>query len=225
MGKNKLRHFVIIAILSALAIAVSFIEIPNPIAGTIPLNFDLSDLVIIVSVLIAGFIPGLIISVLRFIIRYALWSMPRHGVLTGLYAEGVALISSLLFIGLIFIAFKLLYRKNRLIFQCLINGSFIIVVYTLLMVILNFIFITPTFFSFYSSNYNFVLYPDFLKDQNYALFHGNSVSRYALEIFILYGPFNLIKGTISVIIGIIVGHRVLPLLARKEENEEIETIL
>ena len=200
---GKVQKLVLSAIYVALAVTLSLIEIP--FNGIIPLKLDLSDLVIVIGVLTLGLWPSLVISIFRFLFRYLIIAINLHGAIVGLYAEGVALLCSILIIMFTFCGKKIFHFKAQYVNSIFI-GIFSILMFIFTMVLLNFLFITPTFFSFFSGEYKFIGFLTFTNDFRFSWFHGDSLSKYFTVIISLYGIFNFIKGLICIGLGLFIAN-------------------
>jgi methionine-S-sulfoxide reductase len=192
----KLNRFVFIAIMSALCVALSFIEIP--FNGIIPLKLDLSDLIVLFCLLTIGINSSLAIILFRFIFRFLIIALPTHGAIVGLYAESIALISTIILSAIVFIFNKIIKKENIKV-NLIIITPICIIGFTFIMVLLNFLFITPTFFSFYLlGEYKIVGFNSFISEPSGLFFHHGNIRLYFLECLGLYGIFNFIKGAICV---------------------------
>ncbi|MDR2867134.1 MAG: peptide-methionine (S)-S-oxide reductase MsrA [Acholeplasmatales bacterium] len=198
MKNPNLKKFVFIAIMIALSVVLGIIEIPfNDY-----LKLDLSDLIIIVCLLSLGLNSSLIILVFRFIFRYLIIALPQHEAVVGLYTEGVAIISSLILILLIF-SFSKLIKLRKLTLNLALVVPLSVISFSAIMVLLNFLFITPSYFSFYTGEYRLIGYRTFLNNPQTNFFHHGDLRLYFLECLSLYGVFNLIKGSICLTLSFI----------------------
>jgi len=214
---KSIKHLILISIYSAISILVSLIEIP--FSALIPLKLDLSDLVILVSLLTLNVYSALIVTVLRFILRYLIIALPSHGAVVGLFAESVALIASLILVLLVYVCIKIFKKDNLL--NRNITCAISIILFTFLMVLLNYLFITPSFFSFYSGIYKIIFFKEFINNPSFNFFSGGNNKQYLYAIFITYAPFNIIKAFIVVSIPIYISPRIKQLITKEKEIEKI----
>jgi riboflavin transporter FmnP len=173
MTNKRTSNLVLTAVLSALGVVLMLIEIPYPVVPF--LKFDLSDIVVLVASFTIGIIPALIIAGLKSII-HSLVMGPVGPAAIGQITAFVA--------GLTLLAgYRLSRNKMGMIKSLALMSLFFAVVMT----VLNYLFITPIWFG----GLIFLDVKDWVTLEAFGL---NSQAGYLETIFIVYFPFNLIKG-------------------------------
>jgi riboflavin transporter FmnP len=174
---KKANRVALRGILSGLAFIAMLMEIPFPLAPW--LKFDVSETIIVYGTLVGGPIAGVIIALCKSIL---------HFFITGSDSGGVGQVTAFI-AGVSFaIPTYYLYKKTRNIIPSLVVG---ILTFTIIMVTLNYFFITP----FYADLYKL----DFINQMR-----EKGDGSYAKFIIYTYGLFNLMKGTVvSVIYALI----------------------
>lgn len=200
MKTTKTKKIVMIGVLVALGIVLNLIEIPYPFAPWLML--DLSEIVILIAVSTLGLKAALCVGVAKFIVSILIKGP------VGPFAIGqiTALIASL---SIAFI-YYFLKQKNNIsnnLVKYIVDIFLTMVFFALIMFIINYLFVTPTYLmqkptwytqmtfnldiTAFNKNYGSNLsVPNFLK----------WLSPYGQAIFIIYFPFNFIKG---IMIGIV----------------------
>jgi len=166
MADNKTRRLVGIALLSALAFVITFLEIPL-IPGVPFLKLDFSDIVVFFGMYIFGPLSGVMIAFLRALLQYVSTGGDA-GFPIGVTAGFIATISMTLPLYLI-VSNRKFNLKNKI-----IGGTIATVSLTVVLSVVNWLFVLPA--------YLVVMGLDVGPVRDYLL--------YALI------PFNLLKGTI-----------------------------
>jgi len=211
--KNKIYKLVMFAALLALTLVGGFIEIPY---GTIMgLKFDFSDMILLISMFVLGYRNSLLILVCRFLLRFLIIAIQSYGLVAGIFAEGVAVIASLTILSLVYLFSKLFKFKNKY-----INMIFIVllasILFSLVMTVLNFFFITPLFLSVYGlGNFSIWNFKIALDRELFSSFGVNNLSSYTKLILGTYIPFNLIKGVFSILICLLVKPNIEKLITKE----------
>lgn len=204
MEITKTRKLVLSAVLAALGMILGLIEIPYPFAPW--LNLDLSEIVVIMSISMLGFKSALFVCICKFIISI-LFKGPVGPVAIG---QITALIASLTICCVYYFLSRNLKLKQEWL-TYVINMFITMLIFAIVLFILNYLFVTPTYLmqkptwysdlpfaldiNSFNQQYGTNIYiPDFL----------SFLSPYGQAIFIIYFPFNFIKGVISAIVYYIV---------------------
>lgn len=178
---KDVRKLTVVAILVALGVVLALFKIPYPF---IPwLSFDLSELVMLFSSEMVG-IGGTIIVAFAKTIAHVI-----QGSSTPFYiGEITALVAALTF-GLAFYATK----KYSVVIRLVIT----VLIFTLVMYVFNFFIATPIFIT-QTANFMNVIDIGFAVEFEVVDFSikADSIGSYAWLIFVLYTPFNLMKGFI-----------------------------
>lgn len=176
---KKIKILVLLSILLSLSLVLGLIEVNYFLVPW--LKFDLSEIAILITISILSYKYAIIAVLFRSIIRYFITTQTNIPV--PFFGESVAIFSSFLLILLFFI-FKKFDKNNKMIF---IKYILIILIHTLIITFLNFIFITPSYLNLKLSFIN-------SETINNPLVKGN----YTIFILYTYIPFNLIKNIFSV---------------------------
>ncbi|MFV0499306.1 MAG: ECF transporter S component [Bacilli bacterium] len=180
---NKTKTLTFIALLSALAIVFTMIEITYPFAPW--LKFDLSEIAILFATNLLGLIPAIITSCVKAFLQLFTGDSTPYNI-----GEITALIASMTFA----ISFYITRKKSLLSRMIIVATSF-----TVVMITLNFFLITPIFFT---GSLNF---QDVIKTGMEVEIFNISVkvidtASYLKMIILIYLPFNLIKSSLICII-------------------------
>lgn len=166
-----------ISILTALAFILMLIEIPFFIVPG--LNFDLSDIVVLVVLMVYGWKEAAFIGIVKALLHA--WLKPAFGPVY--IGEITAVLASMTYIIGFYIA------ANKFKWNKYFTALFTIGVVTLLLTALNYFFITPTYLMGGFSSFVPV------KDINVASIFGLDWDlNYFTSILAIYIPFNLLKG-------------------------------
>ena len=186
MESTKTQKMVLAAMLAALGMILNLIEIPYPFAPW--LNLDLSEIVVLVAISTLGFIPALFVCICKFVVSI-LFKGPVGPMAIGQIAALIASLS-------ICVTYSLLARKidpEKNLKNYLLDMVLTMLVFAFIMFVINYFFVTPfavdiqAFNQQYGSN---ISIPKFL----------SFLSPYGQAIFIIYFPFNFIKGIITGIV-------------------------
>lgn len=197
---TKTKKMVMIAILSALGMILNLIEIPYPLAPW--LNLDLSEIVVLVAVSMMGLTPAIFVCLCKFLASI-LFKGPVGPIAIG---QITALIASITICTMYYFLSKHLKLKKQWI-NYAVNMLLTMTIFAFVMYLINYLFVTPTYLvnkpiwytqlpfnvdimafnKQYGSNMSV---PSFL----------NFLSPYAQAIFIIYFPFNFIKGIMCAVV-------------------------
>ena len=201
-------RIVTIAILSALGfILMSFAQLPYPVAPW--LKIELSEITTLISFSLYSFPGGIIVGLIK-----TLLDLSVHGVTEGLGIGNItAFITSILYCVSFFIVSKFLklFNKN---FRYRLLGYVIITVFvSLVLVLFNALFITP---SFIEGKY-VTCFSSGISDKVTSVLNDTlkmKTNSYFLVIFILYFPFNLLKGILIFLVYELLYKRLFSILVR-----------
>lgn len=199
-----------IALLSALGfILMSFCRFPYPIAPW--LMIEISDIVVFIAYAIYGFSGAFAVSVLKTALDLAVYG------LVGPFGIGniTAAITSLTFTFLLLIAAHLLRLFNKGFKFRILGYTFITLSEALLLTIFNYIFITPTFITgTFTTCFNSEAVAAVVEGMK-EYFNGFS---YSAIIFIVYFPFNLIKGVVSCFLYELIFNRLIFVIFQRSDK-------
>lgn len=174
---KKTKKMALIGVLGALACIVMMFEIPFPLAPW--LKFDLSDIVVLFGGLVGGIGSAVAITFVRVILNFLLQGTSSAGI-----GEATSILATLAYV----IPVIVIYNRMRNIWIGLAIGTISL---TLIMLISNYLFITP----FYAKLYKMDFILEMMKKND---------GSYLKYIIYYYGSFNMFKGIIiSAIYGII----------------------
>ena len=204
MESTKTRKLVLAAVLAALGMILGLIEIPYPFAPW--LNLDLSEVVVLVAISMLGFKTALFVCVCKFFISI-LFKGPVGPIAIG---QITALIASLSICCVYYFLSRHLKLKNALV-TYIVNMFITMFVFAMIMFILNYLFVTPTYLMQRPTWFTQLPFTVDIAafNQQYGTNISvsgilNFLSPYGQAIFIIYFPFNFIKGVISAIVYYIV---------------------
>lgn len=179
---SVISKMVVVAVLSALGIGLMQIKIPYFIPW---INIDPSDTVILVSYAITGFWGSLSVALIKALIDFFISG-------TGIYGIGQisAFIASMSYVGGLFLFSHVLKMFRKGLVRRIVSYVMISLIVAVIMTAANAIFITPTYINgagwdscFNSDTVNMIVQ-----------FFGQYGNSYFIIIFVIYFPFNLIKG-------------------------------
>ncbi|WP_027090523.1 Gx transporter family protein [Thomasclavelia saccharogumia] len=204
MEITKTRKLVLSAALAALGMILGLLEIPYPFAPW--LNLDLSEVVVIMAISMLGFKSALFVCVCKFLVSI-LFKGPVGPIAIG---QITALIASLTICCVYyFLSQNLKLKKEWLTY--IINMFITMLIFAIVLFILNYLFVTPTYLMQKPTWYSEL--PFALDINSFNQQYGtnisipgflNFLSPYGQAIFIIYFPFNFIKGVISAIVYYVV---------------------
>lgn len=164
---KKTNKITLIAILGAVGYVLMLFKIPFPLATW--LKFDISDTVVLYGTFVGGPAIGFGIAVIKSVLDFVVTGSASAGI-----GQVTAVVSSVSFAFPVYAV----YRKNQNLILGLVAG---VLVSTITMLSLNYIYITP----FYARLYNMTPVLDLIEAND------GSFLKYIIGI---YGPFNLLKG-------------------------------
>ena len=192
MKSTKTQKMVLAAMLAALGMILNLIEIPYPFAPW--LNLDLSEIVVLVAISTLGFVPALFVCICKFFVSI---------LFKGPVGQIAALIASLS----ICVTYSLLARKfdpEKSRKNYLLDMVLTMLIFAFIMFVINYFFVTPTYLMQKPTWYTNL--PFAVDIQAFNQQYGSNISipsflsfmsPYGQAIFIIYFPFNFIKGIIT----------------------------
>lgn len=204
MKSTRTQKMVLAAMLAALGMILNLIEIPYPFAPW--LNLDLSEIVVLVAVSTLGFTSAVFVCICKFIVSI-LFKGPVGPLAIG---QVTALIASLSICFVYSLMIKKYKPENgtRYYFLDMLVTMF---VFAMIMFIINYLFVTPTYLMQKPVWYTEM--PFTVDIQAFNAQYGSHItipsflsfmSPYGQAIFIIYFPFNFIKGIITGLIYFLV---------------------
>ena len=187
MESTKTQKMVLAAMLAALGMILNLIEIPYPFAPW--LNLDLSEIVVLVAISTLGFIPALFVCICKFVVSI-LFKGPVVPMAIGTYS---------------LLARKIDPEKNLK--NYFLDMVLTMLVFAFIMFVINYFFVTPTYLMQKPTWYTNL--PFAVDIQAFNQQYGSNISipkflsflsPYGQAIFIIYFPFNFIKGIITGIV-------------------------
>lgn len=204
MEITKTRKLVLSAALAALGMILGLLEIPYPFAPW--LNLDLSEVVVIMAISMLGFKSALFVCVCKFLVSI-LFKGPVGPIAIG---QITALIASLTICCVYYFLSQNLKLKPEWL-TYVVNMFITMLIFAIVLFVLNYLFVTPTYLMQKPTWYSDL--PFALDINSFNQQYGTSISipgflsflsPYGQAIFIIYFPFNFIKGVISAIVYYIV---------------------
>lgn len=200
MESTKTQKMVLAAMLAALGMILNLIEIPYPFAPW--LNLDLSEIVVLVAISTLGFVPALFVCICKFFVSI-LFKGPVGPMAIGQIAALIASLS-------ICVTYSLLARKidpEKNLKNYFLDMVLTMLVFAFIMFVINYFFVTPTYLMQKPAWYTNL--PFAVDIQAFNQQYGSNISipkflsflsPYGQAIFIIYFPFNFIKGIITGIV-------------------------
>jgi riboflavin transporter FmnP len=182
---NQTKKITVLGVLSALGAVLMILELPYPIVPF--LRIDLSDVVVLVVFAMYGYREAFLVGLLKAIV-HTLIIGPVGPMAIG---QITALLASMSYV------FGLYLSTNKLNLSKVMSIIVTIVSVTIIMTVLNYLFITPIWFG----------QTTFLDVQNWVTPGDFGVSMsggYLTAISIVYVPFNIIKATIISVVFFVI---------------------
>ncbi|HAX74003.1 MAG TPA: ECF transporter S component [Firmicutes bacterium] len=193
---SNTRNLVLISILIALGAVLMLIEIPYPIVPF--LKFDLSELVILITVELFGLVPAILVALFKSLVHVMV-----NGVTTP-YAIGTitAFIASSTIAAFYMLAKK--YFPARKFSSIVIRFLIVITGFAAVLTICNYLFITPIYFGalWFTDIKDFTTLNSFMPGLSYDLGYGAAIA-------FVYIPFNALKGFLVLLVYEMIAPRVL----------------
>ena len=197
MKNNKTRKVVLASMLAALGMVLGIIEIPYPIAPW--LNFDLSEVVVLIATHVLGLGYALFVIVCKFFVSL-LYKGPVGPMAIG--QIGAVIASTSISVGYYYLR-KIKFVKNEK-FNLAIVLTITMFIFAMIMFITNYYFITPTYLNGVFTWYSDLPFAFDINGFNEAYGSNLTVpswlsflSPYGQAIFFIYFPFNFLKGLLS----------------------------
>jgi len=203
MKNEALKKSVLTAIFAALAVVIGFIQIPWPPAPHLAIDF--SEVIILASFVTLGFKYAGVTVLLRSVTRLLIGLTTTVGSIIPYFGEVIAISASLTILLSYMLITHITKTEHKPLFgqreenpkkvpfvKHLINLSFVTVVFSILMVALNYFISVPIFVS----GGKHIFFTTIIKDPQYA-FLGTTLAAYTTGVVSVYLPFNLLKGILT----------------------------
>ncbi len=214
-NQKQIQTIIITALLSALGYLLMMLGKIIPFGTFSFLEVEISDLTIVLAYSLAGFLPSIAVAIIKTLLNALTFGFVGVPIPIGQIA---ALISSSLYAVLILIADKIFNFASRSLIKRIFSYVIITLFVAAVLSFLNYLFITPTFLTYGSE---FLTYFDiFSAEENSAItqtlesYFGAVGTSYTAAIFIIYIPFNALKGVLIFIIFEILIFKALPHLEK-----------
>lgn len=200
MKNNKTREIVLAALLTAMALVLGVIEIPYPFAPW--LQFDLSEVIILMAISLLSLRYTIFIIFAKFMV-----SIFIKGPVGPLAIGQISALIASLSIALSYYCFMKIIPFRKQIIKKGIALVCSMSVFALVMFIINYYFVTPTYLMNQPTWYTQL--PYILDIDAFNSVYGTNMtvpailsglSAYGQAIFIIYFPFNFLKGMICGIV-------------------------
>lgn len=183
----KTKQLVMLAVMTALATVLMFIEIPNPIAPF--LKLDVSDVVILFVFTVYGFKSASAVVVMRGLL-HALLKGPDAYSAVPYMGSFVVVVASITLVYAFFVA------RNKFKLDPLFTSAVMVVSLTVVMTIINYFLVTPLYFGWPTVSLADVqgMFTGFLNWDTGGNF--DPASGYLNAVLFAYVPFNFIKAAL-----------------------------
>lgn len=204
---SNTKSLVILGVFIALGAILMLIEIPYPIVPF--LKFDLSELIVLLTVEIFGLVPAIIVAAAKSLVNIMLGmsATPMHiGSITAFIASST--IACLYFVA------KRSFNNKLLRFLIVIPG------FTAVLTICNYLFITPIYFgelSFMDVR-DWVTLEQFIPGLPFNLGYGAA-------ILFTYIPFNTLKGILVLGVYELISPRLLEAIQKIIKTTKTQTVV
>lgn len=204
MKNNKTQRLVFIALMSALAMILNVLEVPYPLAPW--LNFDLADVVVLLAVVMLSLKECMVVILCKFFVSL-MFKGPIGPIAIGQIASAIA--SGSMAISFYFFRNIIKTKKNKI--NIILSLFFTMVVFAFVMFVINYLFVTPTYLvnkpTWYTSLPFAVDINAFNQQYGINMFVPewlSFLSPYGQAIFIIYFPFNFLKGILCAVVYMLV---------------------
>ena len=194
-----ITRLVTTAMLGALGIVLmAFVQIPNPLAPW--LKIEISEIVTIVAYALYGFPGGIAVAVIKTLANMFIRGPSALGL-----GDATAFITSCTFLLGLFVTSHLKWFKRGIKYR-IFAYLFIALLVTIVMTLLNALFITPTYLTVFGPNPKFLtcFHEGAIQDVTAYLTKNNDVQAngwlYMGAVGSIYAPFNLMKAAACFII-------------------------
>ena len=215
---ESITRLATLAMLSALGfVLMAFAKFPNPFAPW--LKIEISETVVILAYALYGLPGGMVVVVVKTLLNMLISGLSANGL-----GDLTAFITSCMFLLGLFITSRLRLFKRGIGYR-VVAYTIIALIVTVVMTLLNAIFITPTYLTYYSPNFHFQSCFDegVIKSVTNYLLHteygDGQVSGwlYVGAISLIYAPFNLLKAAICCIAYELLFNRLVFIFMKRSE--------
>ncbi|MGL4373988.1 MAG: ECF transporter S component [Turicibacter sp.] len=190
------KNLVLLGLLIALGTVLMLIEIPYPIVPF--LKFDLSEIVILLTVQIFGLVPAILVAALKSIVHVMVM-----GVTTPMAIGTITAFIASSSIAVLYFFVKKAFNSNKIVH---VVTRFIIVIsgFAAILTICNYLFITPIYFGalWFTDIKEFTTLSSFIPGLSFDLGYGAAIAA-------VYIPFNALKGFGVLFVYELIGPRIL----------------
>lgn len=196
MKNNKTKKLVLISLLSAIAMILNVLEVPYPLAPW--LNFDLADVVVLLAVSMLSLKSCMVVIVCKLLVSL-MFKGPIGPIAIGQIASFVA--SASMACGFALFR-KRIKCKNKTV-GLVVSLFLTMLLFAFVMFVINYYFVTPTYLMNKPTWYTELPFTVDLAafNQQYGINMVSPswlsfLSPYAQAIFVIYFPFNFLKGVL-----------------------------
>lgn len=201
-----------IAVFSALGfLLMSFAQIPYPFAPWLKIEF--SEITTLISYSLYSFPGGIIVGLIK-----TLLDLSVHGITAGLGIGNItAFLTSILYCLSLFVINKIFVSFNKKTHIRIIGYTVIILFISFVLVLLNALFITPSYLNGkYVTCFNSGVRQGVIDGLNKML--NSNFDSYFLIIFVVYFPFNIIKGVLVFVMYELLYKRLFSILVTRSKK-------
>jgi len=182
----KTKELVTLAILTAMASIIMFIQIPNPIAPF--LKLELSNVVVLVAFAIYGFKGALTVGVLKSFINVLIKGPDTYSAIPYL-GTMIAIFASITIVVALWLA------RDKFKLNNLMSSIFVVAAFTIILTAANYFVLTPAYFGWPTVSLAEVkgMFTGFLNWDTGGSFDASN--GYFMAVLFAYVPFNVIIGS------------------------------
>ncbi len=209
---SNTKNLVMLGVFIALGTILMMIEIPYPIVPF--LKFDLSELIVLLTVEIFGLVPAIIVAAAKSIVNIMVGMSvtPLHiGSITAFIASST--------IACLYLLFKKYISGNTL-GKKLLRFLIVISGFTAVLTICNYLFITPIYFgeTWFTQIRDQYTLSAFIPGLSFDLGYGAAIA-------FVYIPFNALKGLLVLGVYEVIAPRLLVALQKTVNTTKTKTVV
>ncbi len=209
---KETKNLILLGVFIALGTILMLIEIPYPLVPF--LKFDLSELIVLLTVELFGLIPAIMVAFFKSLLN----------IMLGLSATPMHIGSITAFIASVTLAFLYVIIKKY------ISGSkmgqktlrFVLVItgFSLVLTICNYLFITPIYFGglWFTDVIEWATLDSFIPGLPFNLGYGAAIA-------FVYIPFNALKGLIVLGVYELISPRLLTVLQVSAKHKRVSSVI
>lgn len=200
-SQRPVQKMAILGLLSALgAVLMAFIQIPYPVVPFLRIEF--SDVAVLIAFLLYGFKEATFVGALKAVVNILIFG-PVGPIAIGQISAFIASMGYV--VGLYAMLRWVTFPHGA------VKSIVIVIQVTLLMTVVNYFFVTPIYFGAWT----YLGVREWLSLSSFGL---NGSASYFATILIVYGPFNLLKGSAVMGVYIVISKAVLAYVDGPKEN-------